>query len=354
MPYRFINDPDPDNPMEKQKIPGIAKKLLSDDAAMRGLLQLAIEYAQDLIERNGKYSMPEGPEERFNSYNARADPIVRFARMAFEQGSASDRIAKEDAYHVYRQVMEGWRERTTSQDSFKRHLPRCVGAEVETSRSRALAGDGDDRVRVWKRLKWTDDAVEFMPDWIADRYSEHFEDTDTMSPETPEDDEPDKLAARDPGYGHKFEARITTVNDGEYSRKAQGRLNDSPDSYISYVVPGGNDIEMAAYEHHTIRLEDVTLRKNDDGLLEAVISDAVTISKLDTDANTDTDDDDDADGDPEADETVTETSQTPGTPESPHAPQSPSNDTENTETAADGGEVTTEHTDTDSTLTGSR
>jgi putative DNA primase/helicase len=331
MPYRFVSDPDPDNPKEKQKVPGISKQLLNDDAAMRGLLRLAVEHAQDLIERNGEYSMPEGPEERFESYTVEADPIVRFARMAFEQGSAGDRVSKEDAYHVYRQVMDIWRERTTSEDSFKRYLPRCVSAEVETSRSRALAGDADERVRVWKRLKWTEDAAEFMPDWIAERYSDQFDDADTADTSDTEDDGPTALPARDPGYGHEFDVTVSVVNDGEYTREAQGRLEGPQGLYISYVVPGGNDIEMSAYEHSTVHMDSVTLRTNDDGLLEAVISDAVTVERIGVSPETDTDDD--ADGD--STETDTETTETTETPDGP------SDETQDT-AAADGGRTPTE------------
>jgi hypothetical protein len=342
MPYRFVNDPDPENPREKQKVPGIAKKLLSDDAAMRGLLQLAVTHAQGLIERNGEYSMPEGPEERFKSYTAEADPIVRFARKAFEQGGKENCVAKEDAYHVYRQVMDIWRERTTSEDSFKRYLPRCVSAEIETSQSRALADDDDDRdrVQVWKRLRWTEDAAEFMPDWIAKRYSDQFgDDADLEVPEDTADDEVPALASRDPGYGHDLEATITTVSDGEYSRKAQGRLSGPHDTYISYVVPGGNDIEMSAYEHHTVQIEDATLRTNDDGLLEAVLEDAVTISKTDSE-NSDTDTDNDDDPDRGSNDATLEPADSPATPETTHTPSS------NTETAADGGETSTADTGT--------
>jgi len=157
MPFRFEDDPDPENPMEKEKVPAAAERLLEDDAAMRGLLKLAVEHAQGLRERRGRYSMPEGPEERFRSYNQRADPIVRFANLALESGAAGDKVAKGDVYHVYRQVMDVWEERTTNEDSFRRQLPRCIETEVESGRSRALAPDDEDRVYVWKRLSWSDE-----------------------------------------------------------------------------------------------------------------------------------------------------------------------------------------------------
>lgn len=41
MPYRFVDNPQMDH--EKKKVPGIAKDLVNDDRAMRGLLLLAVK-----------------------------------------------------------------------------------------------------------------------------------------------------------------------------------------------------------------------------------------------------------------------------------------------------------------------
>jgi hypothetical protein len=129
------------------------------------------------------------------------------------------------------------------------------------------------------------------------------------------------------------------VNDGEYTREAQGRLEGPQGLYISYVVPGGNDIEMSAYEHSTVHMEDVKLRTDDDGLLEAVIDDAVTVNRIGVTPETDTDTDDDADGNSDTDETDTETSDATESPDGPETPQSSSADTATGEATADGGEI---------------
>jgi len=88
---------------------------------------------------------------------------------------------------------------------------------------------------------------------------------------------------------------------------------------------------MTAHEYHTVRMENVTLRTNDDGLLEAVIDDAVTVERLGVSPETDTDDG--ADGD--STETDTETTETTETPDGP------SDETQDT-AAADGGRTPTE------------
>jgi hypothetical protein len=169
-----------------------------------------------------------------------------------------------------------------------------------------------------------------MPDWIAERYSDQFDDTDTAHTADSEDDEPTALPARDPGYGHEFDVTVSVVNDGEYSREAQGRLEGPQGLYISYVVPGGNDISMSVYEHSTVHMDSVTLRTNDDGLLEAVITDAVDIERIDDDSSSDS----------------------PDRPEAPHRQDTPpESDTEDGEATADGGVQTDTQTDADTTQT---
>jgi biotin operon repressor len=137
---------------------------------------------------------------------------------------------------------------------------------------------------------------------------------------------------------------VSVVNDGNYSRKARGRLEGPNGTYISYIVPGGNDIEMSAYEHSTVHMDSVTLQTNDDGLLEAVIDDAVTVTRIGVTPETDTDTDDDADGD--TDETDTETPETTESPDGSEIPQqqpqSSSDDTDTGEATADGGEIEAE------------
>ena len=177
MPYRFTPDPDPDDPYQKEKTPNISEGLLKDDAAMRGLLVLAVEHAQKLIENDGQYSQPESPNERLEKYNQSADPIVRFAGAAVMSSGPDYRIRKDDAYRVYQSFAKAWSERAAGERGFKRQLPRTFDTQVETARSRALATADDERDRVpcWKRIRWDDAAREHMPDWMVDRYSDHFD-----------------------------------------------------------------------------------------------------------------------------------------------------------------------------------
>jgi hypothetical protein len=247
---------------------------------MRGLLLLAVEHGQRLRENRGEYSMPETPDERFKLYNREADPIVRFSRTAVEPAGPSQMIRKDDVYRVYQSMMDAWQERAAGERGFKRQFPSTVTEDVETARSRALANEDDDdeRVRCWKRIQWTSEATKFMPDWMKERYSDHFEEDNDQSAGSNEDDTETPLGAREVGHGQSFTAEVAAVSAGEYSREAQGQLKCPHGTYITFVVPGDNENQLAGRQGETLHFEGVTLRTDDDGLLEAVINDAVTIA----------------------------------------------------------------------------
>ena len=234
MPYRFKSDPDPSDPMEKEKVPNVSTELLEDDAAMMGLLALAVEHAQELIENRGEYSQPETPAERLEKYNRSADPIVMFASRLLEEASEDYRIRKDDAYRAYRSYTESVDERAASERGFKRQLPGSVPMEIEDARSRALATPDDegDRVRCWKRVKWTETAKAHMPDWMVERYPEHFETVETEH-ESPEEGESDgsnpTLGTLEPGRygGESVEATVAEkMGDPKPYLQAEGALVD--------------------------------------------------------------------------------------------------------------------------------
>lgn len=179
MPYRFLNENDseydPDNEYHKLKEPGIADTLLEDAAAMRGLLLLSVAHAQELIESNGRYSMPEGPAERRARYEAASDPIRRFALEYFEQGDQDDIILKDDAYDVYAQMCSVQDERVASGDIFKRQVSQLPLLDIESARTRQLT-PGDSAERCWRYLTFKDKAKELMSARLHERY---FPDDDT-------------------------------------------------------------------------------------------------------------------------------------------------------------------------------
>lgn len=170
MPYRFVDDPDPDEqPPEKPKTSGIAEKLLADEAAMRGLLALAVEHAQRLIETDGNYSMPEGPDARRDIYEAASDPIRRFALELVEEGDAGDKVLKDDAYSVYTSLCKRDDERPASADQFKDQMAKQALIDIEHAQTRQLT-PGDSRNTCWTYVRFTEAAKPLMSGRLLDRY----------------------------------------------------------------------------------------------------------------------------------------------------------------------------------------
>ena len=169
MPYRFVDDPDPDNVFEAEKVPGISDQLLSDDAAMRGLLALVVDHGQRLVETNGQYSMPEGPQGRRAIYEAASDPIQRFALSHLQEGDGTDVILKDDAYSVYTKLCDRDSERPAAEDGFKRKISQQSIIDVESGQTRRLT-DGDGAATCWKYVQFTEAAKELMPDRLVSRY----------------------------------------------------------------------------------------------------------------------------------------------------------------------------------------
>jgi len=169
MPFRFVDDPDEDDPYERQKVPGIAQELLDDETAMRGLLALAVEHAQRLIRTNGEYSMPEGPAERRARYEAASDPILRFVVECVEEGEIDDLVLKDDAYSVYTALCDRDDDRPASEDVFKRKVSQQTTVDVQNAQTRQLT-PGDDRNRAWKFVRFDEDATDLMPTRLVERY----------------------------------------------------------------------------------------------------------------------------------------------------------------------------------------
>jgi len=167
MPYRFVDDPAGE--LERQKVPGIADDLLADDAAMRGLLLLAVKHAQEVIDRNGAYSMPEGPAERREMYEAASDPIKRFAIEHFDNSDSDALVLKDDAYTVYTEMCKDDGERPASADVFKRKVGQIASIDLESTRTRKLS-PGDSREPAWRYVEFSESAREFMPSRLKERY----------------------------------------------------------------------------------------------------------------------------------------------------------------------------------------
>lgn len=285
MPYRFKSDPDQDDPMEKQKVPNVSKKLLDDDAAMRGLLMLAVSHAQELIDSRGEYSQPETPEERLEKYNRSADPIVKFAGRALQEAPAEYKIRKDDAYRVFRDFAESWEERSASERGFKRQLPGATTFDMEGARSRALASpdDGEERVTCWKRVQWSDVARKQMPEWMVERYSDHFENGETADKRAEEPGEGGSnptLNELEPGR-HTFEATVAEQLEPKPWLQGEGTLVDDGE-LLDYTARGDNNPLSTADEGDRVQIKNAKVTTDRDGLKVLEVTGVCEVTVLDT------------------------------------------------------------------------
>lgn len=185
MPYRFTQESGDGN---KDADPHLVDKIVSDAEEMSGLLNLAVQGAQDLIESGGQFAMPESPQERMELYEAASDPIRRFVMDYLEQGSPDDMVLKNDAYDVYSAMCRAEDERAADSRTFKTEVSQQAIVDVESGRTQKLK-DSDEQETCWKYLRFNADAVEHMSERLQERYFPDDELTDTDDDDDGNDDE---------------------------------------------------------------------------------------------------------------------------------------------------------------------
>lgn len=261
MPYRFLDDGERDleDPMHKPKDPEVVTRLVENDEAMRGLLMLAVKHAQDLVESNGQYSMPEGPAERRRMYEAASDPIHRFTYEYLEPGEGSDVLLKDDVYAVYKRMCEAQDERTTREDIFKQQVTKQNIVDVESTRNRSLA-PGDDREPAWRYVKFAPEAKQFMPDRVAERYGE-------AKPASPEDTafdaRPLQSVAESPTGYATVTVEVVDVEIGGEDRPTKGILRDKSGAMDLITWDDVVADKLAGFEGQVIAIKDADVGEYD-------------------------------------------------------------------------------------------
>jgi len=279
LPYTFVDDPDGEYQKEAMDEADL-EAWLDAPEARSGLLKLALDGIERLEANGGDVSLPEPPEERLRMYERTADPMREFGERCLEN-SADGYIVKADATTVYKEfaTSEGY-ELGSNVGSVLHDVLRGVPG-LNYTESRKRSPDYSDTglpLRPWDERKYVIDRVALTEEGLeyADRAGIVSREDE---PATDAGGEGTALAALDPQHGATLTATVAAVNEGEYTREEQGRMKGPNGTYIGYVVPGGNDKTLAAYEGDTVTLSEVTLRTDDDGLLEAVVDDAADITK---------------------------------------------------------------------------
>jgi putative DNA primase/helicase len=292
MPYRFVDDPDPDNAFESQKVPGISEQLLEDDAAMRGLLALAVEHGHELVKSNGQYSMPEGPSGRRAIYEAASDPIQRFVLQHLEEGDGGDMILKDDAYSVYTQLCSRDNERPAAEDGFKRKISQQSIMDLESGQTRRLT-PGDGAATCWKYVRFADAAKELMPDRLLERYfpgadsDESPEDGDVNDDDVASDEqqafgaEPVRDAARSlTGYVTVTVEVVTTHRLGDSGAGVKAVVKDASGAMDVVSWEAGLGDQLEAHEDDCVVIQNAEVSEYDGSHQLTTVDGLTTISDI--------------------------------------------------------------------------
>jgi len=287
LPYTFVENPQ--GPDEREAIPQSALKAeLETPEALSGFLNLALEGVQRL-EANGDVSLPESPQERLRQYEKAADPMREFGERCLTS-DPDDYVVKADVTTLYKEFAAQRGDEIGQSVGRTLHKVLRGVPDLNYTESRPESPDytdtslplegWDERKRVVARCSLTEEGMEYAEaaGLIADDPDEDKQNEDNPA-----------LAARDPQYGASFNATVQSVNDGEYTREEQGRLEGPHGTYIAYIVPGGNDTTLITQVAEELRFEDVTLRTDDDGLLEAVIDDSTAYEVVQAESGPDAD-----------------------------------------------------------------
>ena len=150
-PHTFKHDPG-EGEKQAEKESKLMEKLTTPEA-LSGFLNEALD-GLDRVRENGDVSLPEGPAERLEKYEKKADPISAFAGGWLEN-RAEGYVTKAAAYEAYVAYCEHNDKEPKAKATFYRELRRSGELQVEPTRI-ALGEFGDkDRVRVLKNVYFT-------------------------------------------------------------------------------------------------------------------------------------------------------------------------------------------------------
>jgi phage/plasmid-associated DNA primase len=153
---------------------------LKSDGIRNALLVLALRGLHRLYENDKTFSFEAGSDERWATYNARADTIARFAMDSLTNSSATN----EDGLDVYLttdEVNEMWKSWASkhgkggrSDDSIHSLLKQVSFLEVYQQRTRRTSDD-EDRVQVFWRMRPAGEGWAHVPGDAKARMIEEFD-----------------------------------------------------------------------------------------------------------------------------------------------------------------------------------
>ena len=153
LPYVFVSNPDPKNPLEKKKDPHLLRKLTTDEE-LSGILNLLIWRATEICKTETITKRPAS--ELFNEYSQQSASVSTFCDqfLEYEEGLTEPNIPTADIYQAYKKWCSYLVGEVVDEAYFGRYLRRLCGNR-QPSRPRR----GNQRLTAYPGLLFHEDKV---------------------------------------------------------------------------------------------------------------------------------------------------------------------------------------------------
>ena len=279
LPYTFVDDPDPEDPYEKQAVGKAELEDRLDTAEARsGLLNLALDGIERL-EENDDVSLPEEPEERLRDYERSADPMREFGERCLTN-DAGDYVVKADVTTIYKEfaVAEGY-EVGSNIGSVLHDVLRGV-ASLNYTESRKRTPDYSTTslpLRSWDERKFVVDRVTLTEEGL--QYAEAAGLTVEQRDDAGSAGQNPGLAALEPGR-HTVEVTIAEKLEPKPWQQGRGHVVDDDGAIMKYVAEGSANPLNAADEDDRVRITNAKIATDRDGVKQLEISGVCDVDVL--------------------------------------------------------------------------
>ena len=254
LPYRFTHEDDDGNPDARPRQELLRE--LTDEEELSGLLNCALD-GLERLRSDGRFSLPERPEERLEFYEQFSDPIKEFAMNCLDN-EEGEYLPKSAVYEVYKRFSHSNDYSIRSREVFFRQL-----RQTTFTYSEARIREDDDRVRVLKTAALSKDGVDYCDDLLLGELGLSTADVD--------DGETDDITALTDVQPEGNPFYTVEVEVGSFREKDQGPVYEAvlQDAHgtLEMVdwegVPGLSDVE----EGNTYRVRDVKAAYDSNGTL---------------------------------------------------------------------------------------
>lgn len=185
-PFEFHNDPDPDDPTQKQKRPK-AELMgeLTADAALAAVAVRMVEGARRLqLQDEWTLGLEMDEQERLEFYESEADALGDFTNVCIEPDPTGPGVALDDLEAGYDAFAVENDHPSKQRSTIKKEIERSRDIQLKRSYVRSWT-DNDERIVVYKGIRFTEEAAKYLPEFA------HWDKYDLENPHNDgEDDEP--------------------------------------------------------------------------------------------------------------------------------------------------------------------